>query len=448
MNHMAIDRRRFIGSGVAAGALAKAAVQPSGAGALRAGAATSNITPALGAPIVGNFTIPPATEVHDELHVRAVALENGSTRLALATVDVCVLPREPIDRAKRLIEEKTGIPPSHVLISAVHTHSGPATGRLLDAEPDPGYVDFLVVRIADAVRRAVNHLEPARAGWGVGHEDRLVFNRRYFMKPGAIAADPFGRAADTVATNPGYRNPNVVKPAGPVDPEVGVLAIESLDGRPISVLGSYALHYVGGVPTGHLSADYFAVWADAMARLAGYEQMQRVAEILAAESFRTWRTVEFTGAAELRASQEEIELAIRKPDAADVAYARKMLASAPNNGRLTSAQAYAKETLALAAGYPDTIRTVVQAFRIGSLGIATFPGEAFVELGMEVKAKSPFKPTFLIELANDYRGYIPTARGMDEGGYETWRAKSSCLEREAGPKLVAAALRRLEAVRG
>lgn len=479
---MRVDRRQFLGSSMAAAPLS-AARQASGTN-LRAGAAISNITPPLGSPIVGNFTIPLATEVHDELQVRAVALDNGEIRLALATVDVCVLPRDTIDRAKKLIENHTGIAASHVLVSAVHTHSGPATARLLQAEVDGSYLDFLATRIADAVRRALNHLEPARAGWGVGREDRLVFNRRFFMKPGAIAPDPFGRKNDTVATNPGYRNPNVIEPAGPIDPDVGVLVLESLDGRPISVLGNYALHYVGGVPNGHISADYFAAWADAMSGLAGagckqtyppfvpiltnacsgdinnidvmrggarsqrpFEQMRKVADILAAESYRTWRSMEFTGTVELRASQEEIELGIRKPDAADIAHARKLLEGVPKGEQLKDrAQIYALETLALAETYPDSVKTVVQALRIGNLGIGTFPGEAFVELGLEIKAKSPFKPTFLVELANDYRGYIPTVRAMEQGGYETWRAKSSCLEKEAAPKLVAAVLRQLDAV--
>jgi len=105
-----------------------------------------------------------------------------------------------------------------------------------------------------------------------------------------------------------------------------------------------------------------------------------------------------------------------------------------------------KETLDLAS-YPKTVKTPVQAFRIGPVGIVTFPGEAFVELGLELKRASSMKPVFPIELANDYRGYIPTREAFGMGGYETWRAKSSCLEEQAASRLTSAALRRLEAVR-
>ena len=231
---------------------------------------------------------------------------------------------------------------------------------------------------------------------------------------------------------------------------------------------NYALHYVGGTGGGHISADYFACWSQALERLAGapvvaslsnacsgdingvnfrgrpvrlppYEQMRGYAEILAAESYRTWRTLEFQDDLELGAVVEELELAVRLPDAGDLAAARKALAAAPPP-YTDRRQIYARETVLLAETYPKSVRTWVQALRIGSLGIATFPGEAFVQLGLEVKAKSPFKPTFLIELANDYRGYIPTVEGHELGGYETWRAKSSFLEKEAAPKMVKSAL--------
>lgn len=445
-----------------------------------AGAATVNITPVLGCAIAGGMTYAPASEVHDELRVRSLVLDNGQARLAFAVVDSCMAPREIIDRAKQLIAGQTGIPADHVLVSATHTHSAPAAAHVFQSLPDPRYVAWLPLRIADAVRLAVRRLEPARIGWGIGREERLVFCRRFYLKPGAMPPDPFDRATDRVKMNPGVGNPNILRPEGPVDPDVGVLAVESLDGRPICVLGNYALHYVGGVGRGHLSADYFAVWADSMARLAGlsgsgsfppfvailtnacsghsisfdarvsqaqyrpYEKMQWVADVLAAESYRTWRTLKFQDWVELSASTEELELGVRLPSPEDVARARGILAPAPNGEQLKELrQIYARETMILHESYPKVVRTPIQALRIGGLGIATYPGEAFAELGMEVKSKSPFKPTMLIELANDYRGYIPTVEAHQNGGYETWRAKSSYLEVQAAPKMVAAALRQL-----
>jgi hypothetical protein len=173
-----------------------------------------------------------------------------------------------------------------------------------------------------------------------------------------------------------------------------------------------------------------------------YRQIQRYADLLAVECARVWRTIVFQEEVELAASVEELELGVRLPGAADLAQARQTLAAAGPGPYKERPHIYARETVLL-ADFPARVKTWVQALRIGSLGVATYPGEAFVEMGLEAKAKSAFRPTLLVELANDYRGYLPTVEGHEAGGYETWRAKSSYLEREAAPKMVASALRQL-----
>ncbi|MBV6432932.1 MAG: hypothetical protein IANPNBLG_03079 [Bryobacteraceae bacterium] len=464
-----ITRRGLLG-GVPLGFAAGQAGNP-----LRAGAVAVNITPSLGCDIAGSMTNHVARDVHDELHARALVLDNGKARLAFVVCDLCVVAPEVIGNAKALIERHTGIPPRAVLVSATHTHSAPAAARLFQSEPDPRYMELLAARISDAVRRALRRMQPARIGWGTGTENRLVFNRRYEMAPGAVPANPFG-ATDRVLTNPGTGNAKVLRPAGATDPQVCLLAVQTVDGRPLCALGSYALHYVGGVPGDTISADYFAVWAGEMRqRLGGgpeftailanacsgninnidvrgsskqyppFAKMREVAAMLAGESHRVWQSISFHDWVELESVMEEVSLGVRRPGAAEVEEARRLL-PADSRSVTERRQIYAKETLAL-AGYPNQVTAPVQAIRIGELGIATFPGEAFVEMGIEVKQKSPFKPTFLIELANSYLGYIPTVSGHRDGGYETWRAKSSFLEVEAAPKLVAAALSGLQKLR-
>lgn len=436
-----------------------------------AGVAAPNITPPLGASIAGNMQNQTAKDVHDELHARCLVLDNGITKLAFVVVDSCAVAGEVIQSAKRQIEQHTGIPGHRVLVSATHSHSAPAAARLFQSEPDRGYQEFLATRISDAVRRACNRLQPARIGWGVGKEERLLFNRRYFMQPGAIPADPFGRTTDQVRMNPGVGNKDIIKPSGPIDPDVSILGVTTAAGEPLCALGSYALHYVGAAGN-TISADYFAVWANEISsrlhagpgflgilanacsgninnvnfmgtekKYAPFQRMQEVAATLAEESVRVWKQIRFQDWVELNGTLEELDLKVRKPSAAEVAEARKLLIGAPEDVS-DRRQIYAKETVQL-ADFPATVRAPVQALRIGGLGIATFPGEAFTELGLEVKQKSPFQPTFLIELANSYLGYIPTVEGHRLGGYETWRAKSSYLEVDAAPKMVDAALRGL-----
>lgn len=439
---------------------------------LKAGVASPNITPPLGANLAGNMRNQVAKDVHDELHARCLVLDNGVAKLAFVIVDSCAVPGDVIASAKRQIEQHTGIPPHRVLVSATHSHSAPAAARLFQSDPDPAYVQFLAVRISDAVRRAIVRLQPARIGWGVGKEPSLLFNRRYTMQPGAIPADPFGRTTDQVQMNPGVGNGKIIRPAGPIDPDVCILGVTTMEGKPLCALGSYALHYVGA-PGNTVSADYFSVWADEMGsrlqagpeflgilanacsgningvnymgpkprQYAPFERVKEVAAKLAEESVRVWKGITFQDWVELDGTQEELDLGVRRPSAEEVAEAKELLKGAGDD-LIDRRQTYARETVLL-AGYPPRVKAPVQAMRIGSLGLATFPGEAFTELGLEVKQKSPFRPTFLIELANSYLGYIPTVEGHRQGGYETWRAKSSYLEVEAAPKMVAAALRGL-----
>src|SRR5205809_911313 len=134
----------------------------------RAGAATSNVTPWLGLSINGGMQDRTATQIHDELHARSLALDNGENRIAITVVDSCMIPREIFDEAKRLVAQHAGLPANHMLMSATHTHSAPTAAPVFQSRADAEYLRFLTRRIADSVRRALNNLQPAEIGWGVG----------------------------------------------------------------------------------------------------------------------------------------------------------------------------------------------------------------------------------------------------------------------------------------
>jgi hypothetical protein len=117
-----------------------------------------------------------------------------------------------------------------------------------------------------------------------------------------------------------------------------------------------------------------------------------------------------------------------------VARAEQILANAQGRELRGSEEVYARETVML-KNYPEELPLLIQTLRIGDLGIAAIPCEVFVEIGLAIKAKSPLKQTFTIELANGYNGYLPTPEQHKLGGYETWRARSSYLEVDAAPKI-------------
>ncbi|MDE2841577.1 MAG: hypothetical protein OXM03_13200, partial [Chloroflexota bacterium] len=74
---------------------------------------------------------------------------------------------------------------------------------------------------------------------------------------------------------------------------------------------------------------------------------------------------------------------------------------------------------------PETLTSTIQALRVGPAGFAALPGEIFVEIGLAVKAGSPFAPQFVLSLANDYLGYVATDEQLALGAYETWPSRSA-----------------------
>jgi len=235
---------------------------------LWAGAATSNITPRLGTRVVGSFAPYPAEHIHDELHARCLVLDDGETKLALVVCDLLGLHRSVSVEARRLIEEETGIPPQNVLVSATHTHSaGTALGhnRYANEQELDDYQRFVARRMADGVRRALNLLRPAEIAFTRVDAPEQVHNRRWRMREGSVPPNPFGKI-DRVKTNPPARSPDLIEPAGPVDPAVSIIALREPDGRLISVYCAYSLHYVGGSGRAHVSADYFGMFCEALKR--------------------------------------------------------------------------------------------------------------------------------------------------------------------------------------
>jgi neutral ceramidase len=443
----------------------------------RAGASLSNITPPLGAGIVGNFgTPPPAAHIHDQLQARCLVLDDGDTKLVFVISDNVGINREVFDEAKRLVNEETKLPKDHMLMSATHTHSATSAGG--DGEKRRGwhaddpldeYQKFLARRIADGVRIALNNMEPAKIGWGVGNVPQHLFNRRWKLKPGTPNLSPFG-VQEQAMMNPGINNPNLLEPAGGTDPGVSFISVQSITGRPIALLGNYSLHYVGGVPNDHISADYFAVFADriqellksdrqdppfvgimsngtsgdvnninvrgSVEKIPPYQKMRLVADDVAKEVFRVYKTVKHQDWVQLKAAQSELVLAVRKPDAQLVQWAKQTIAtpdSVKPKHRLE--KTYAARTIQTME-WPESVSVILQAFRIGDLGIAAIPFETFTETGLEIKAKSPFKPSFTIELANGSYGYLPTPEQHKLGGYETWLGTNR-VEVNASRKIVA-----------
>ena len=447
----------------------------------RAGAATSNITPPLGSPIVGGFLAFPSTNIHDELHARCLVLDDGHTKLALVTLDLLLLDRGLGTKARKLIEQETGIPAQNVLISAVHTHSATlgGNGPLPFTEQINNYPGFYVRRIVDGVRCAVNRLRPAQLAFATAQAPEHVFNRRWFLKPDAMPPSPFG-GIDQVKMNPPAGSPNLIKPAGPTDPTVSILALREPDGRPIAVYSTYALHYVGHVARGDISADYFGMYCRRLERLMHgddqdppmvammsngasgdinninfrqprlrkkpYEQMRYVADDLATKVHAALANVEYHDQVTLAARFREPIIERQQPTAEQIAWAKDRMAKpAPEPGKTDLTYIYARRVQNM-TGRETSVAVPLQVLRIGPVCIGTIPGEPFCEIGLEFRQRSPVQPAFLVELAHGSFGYVPTAKQFEWGGYETWLG-SSAFEPHGSEKILDTLLEMVAEVR-
>jgi hypothetical protein len=142
---------------------------------------------------------------------------------------------------------------------------------------------------------------------------------------------------------------------------------------------------------------------------------------------------------ELKVGFRELELATRRPTSEQIAWAGRMLSQAGGSSPYhIHEKIYAGRTLLMAA-YPERINFPLHTLRIGDLAIFTVPVEAFAEIGLTLKEKSPYRSTFTIGLANGYFGYLPTPRHHELGGYETWLGTNR-MEFEASTKMVDALL--------
>jgi neutral ceramidase len=324
--------------------------------------------------------------------------------------------------------------------------------------------------------QAHKNLEPAEVAWSKDSDPTQVFNRRWFVKAGESYENPFDSMGDRAWMNPGAKNPKVTTPAGPVDPEVYVLAARAKsDHRPIALFANYSLHYVGGLPA--ISADYYGAFAKEVAgrlgagderyrgkpafvgimsngtsgninnvdytkpaaipRLPPGEQINRVAKSVGDAALRAWEKLSWQSAVPLASAERDITLAVRKATPAELERAQRLVDTIPRDkdGQFCDRKAlYAREALLLDK-YPDRVPLKLQAYRIGGLTIAAIPCEVFVEIGLDLKARKRLGDHFTISLANGYNGYLPTPEHHRLGGYETWRARSTYLEVEASTKI-------------
>ncbi len=428
---------------------------------LRVGTAEVVITPPAGMPMAGYYATRLLTGVHDDLHAKAIVISSGPQTVALVACDLVGLPPAIIEEARQLIEKDSGIPAANVMISATHTHTGPliptsgaresAYGAQLPVAKQ--YRKELPRKIAESVRLAKAKLTPAKVSFAKGKEDTISFNRRFLMKDG------------TVGWNAGKLNPNIVKPAGPIDPDVPVVYFETEAGQPIATYVNFAMHLdtTGGTEA---SADYPKTLATILGQVKGKdmltlftigaagninhidvksaapqkgpEEAAQLGTVLAGEVLKTYTRLHPIADTTLHIASRTVSLqpAVLKPGDEERA---KAFASELDSGKTVKFldTVFSFKVLDTAARQGKPLDAEVQVIALGNeIAWVGLPGEIFTELGSAIKQASPFPLTIVAELAHGPYTYYPNEAAFTQGNYEVVASRVAA---GSGENLVASA---------
>ena len=443
----------------------------------RAGAAVVDVTPEkLPVFVNGGMTSRSLDKINTRVHARAIALADGKEQIAIVVVDSCMMTRELLDEAKGLAEKRTGIHVDRMLISATHAHSAPASMGCLGTDADPAYVPFLRDRIVEAIASAQTNLEPARAGFAKGDAANFTALRQWIRRPDRIAEDPFGNMTVRANMHAGRNWDDVTGEAGPKDPDLLIISLQSRDGHPIAVLANFSMHYFGDKD---ISADYFGLFSEGLRQrivptaVAGKRQFVGImSHGCSGDIYRTdykipekdrpkptideytnglldiamnaYKGIRYRDDEDLAMAERRMTLAYRVPDKQRLEWSQRVVKEMGDRLPKTQPEIYAREQILLHEKQKTEV--VVQALRIGDIAIATTPCETYAVTGLKIKAASPLAQTMVIELANGGDGYIPPPEQHPFGGYNTWAARSAGLEVQAEPKIAEAAIGLLENV--
>jgi hypothetical protein len=453
---------------------------------VKGGGAQIDITPPVGCRLAGHFYESISTGIHDPLWAKAMVLQQGRQKFAFVFCDLIGITPAISNRARERASAQTGIPVAHILVAATHSHTGPlfygfqreyfhnkALARGADPHEKTDYPQFLTDRIVKALIQANRNLTPIRVEVGIGKQEGLSHNRRYYMKSGAVLF------------NPGPLNPDIVGPAGPVDPEVGIVMLRNLKSQKMqSGLTVFAMHCdsFGGT---EISADYPYYLEESLKAQFGKEFMSAFALGPSGDINHIDVTRDepiYSPSNPKRFGEQLGQTVIGKiPELKQVKSPRFAMTSAklllplqvPAQEQIDSARVLinnlyeAKESgeyVKRAGGEAgDFLKRVemskylnlserktevaveVQVFRMDSeTAIVGLPGEIFVELGLAIKKASPFKNTIVMTVCNDKTSYIPTRKAFTEGSYEVTNA---VVKPGAGEMLVQTAVKLLREIK-
>jgi neutral ceramidase len=414
---------------------------------LQAGLYKFNITPSVNGPIVGGFTVPTAQDIIDEFYANALVIDDGSTEVAVVSVDIIGIPYKVYKDIADKIESTCDIPAENVIISATHNH----TSVRLKEDGNDVYTEYLIEAVVSAVYLAKKRKQPVRIGVGRSENRNYVFNRRLKKPDGSIVMNWIDRdyLQDCIDD-------------GAVDPELIVVKIENEDKQPIGFIVNYANHN-NSVGNLRRSADISGYIGELLRRIYGedvvtvfllgacgntnwvnyrdYTQKndpklyQRIATGITGTALEIIAEMDYPEIDRIEINSRLLKIAERAyndyDDKIDNTFGEI------KDGDIPAGFKFFKEAKEKNKDKPLGLYDVdIHVLKLGKdIVIASNPCELFTEFGLDIKSQSPFKYTMVTELTNGTIGYVPTLKAYEEGGYEV-RKPANRVEKNAGEKIV------------
>lgn len=390
----------------------------------------------------------------DPLFANAAVFRDGTTTIALLSIDVVIVEREYVLKIRKAISEACAIPPENIMVCATHNHACPAVVERPWSKKDDKYLTYMVEQGQRAVVEAFRALVPVETGTGRGFEGRISFNRRFILKDGSVISQPSFGIVDK----------SVLYGEGTIDPEVGVLCVRDLTGRITGMLVNFACHAVHLM--GSLSAGFPGVLSDRLREAYGpdfvcvflngacgnvihrnytdpeqEDTKAKVGSVLAADVLRIVTGLSYSRQRRISATASTLGIKYREIDGLE----RHLDNLAPFNvfkGLIERGwYSWSLARLRDLHAKGDHEDAEIQVLRIGDTVFGAVPAEYFSQHALRIKEQSPVADTFVVSLANGWLGYIPHKAAFDRrGGHESTWCISSKMEPAAGDLMADAVL--------
>ena len=438
---------------------------------LKVGFSTVNINPPLGIDILGYYKKRNARGFLDDLNVKTLLIESGNKKIALISVDTCLIGESSYQKFVSAIEKETDLSKNDVFLAATHTHTGPYIVPTMDFDGDiktvEKYEQFMGERIVDSVKLALLDLQEARMGYITGYApERVAYIRRYKMKDGSTM------------TCPPVNSPEIDHPLGTLDQRVHVLRFDRKQSESI-VLVNYGLHSdtIGG---DLISADWpgwmsktiekaldgtkcifftgaqgdvgstnvFPKDGDMNDTEISFDNEMKspgmarfVGRALAGTVLQVYDKVKYVDVDDIDIMIEMAKVPSNMPKKEDLPLAKKYkeLHEAGKDDEipyeameLTTVVAEALRMCNLENG-PESFDVRMTGVKIGPVTLLGIAGEPFTDIGVELKKAEGWELIMPCALTNGSLGYFPTTSAYNEGGYE---ARSSSFKAGVAEVLV------------